>query len=118
MRADNSIHLIAAAARRRQATLQRASDAIDQILATGEPVTIAAVAHTARVSRSWLYAETGIRDRIQAARNAHPAAPRPAGAQRASEASLRSRLEIAHRLENALRAGIPWVRNHERFRRV
>jgi len=95
MKADNTAHLVAAAARRRQATLRRAGDAIDQLLAAGAPVSIASVSHAARVSRSWLYAETPIRDRIHAASNDHAAATTPVP-QRASDASLRRRLELAH----------------------
>ena len=100
MRADNSAHLHAAAARRREQTLQRARDALRQLEAAGGPVTFDLVARTAGVSRAWLYTEPTIRDAVQRLRAAHrpttnsviPASQHPsAPATRACCAGWRSR---------------------------
>ena len=106
MRADNSHHLAAAARKRRAATLERARDALRRLEASGEPVTFRSVAAAAGVSRSWLYAEADIRaeiDRLRAQQHAAPSRPVPVR-QRASEASLLHRLELAHDRTRALEA--------------
>jgi hypothetical protein len=95
MRADNSRYLQGAAAARRDATLERARTAIDDLRANGRPVTIATVSQAGRVSRSWLYAETAIRAEIAAA-DAAPHTPKVPVVTAASDASLRRRLELAH----------------------
>jgi hypothetical protein len=98
MRADNSRHLIAAARHRRQQTLTRARQALQDLIDNGQQISIAAVAARASVSRAWLYAETELRQQIQAAAsNPHKASPGSShGAQPASDASLRQRLALAH----------------------
>ena len=63
-RADNSAFLAQANARRHQAALAAAHHAIDQLRREGKPVTYAAVAHAAGVSRTWLYSQEQIRDLI------------------------------------------------------
>lgn len=106
MRADNSHHLVAAARKRRAATLERARDALRRLEASGERVTFPSVAAAAGVSRSWLYAEADIRaeiDRLRAQQHAAPSRPVPVR-QRASEASLLRRLELAHERARALEA--------------
>lgn len=97
MRADNSRHLAEAARRRREQTLTRAHHALQQLEASGQPVTVAALATHAGVSRAWLYAETDLRTRIDALRNQtnHTTTTRPP-ADAGSEASLRNRLTLAH----------------------
>ena len=99
MPADNTAHLRAAAQRRRQQTLARASDALDQLATTGEPVSVARVAAVASVSRSWLYTQPDLLERIEALTKQRPAPAEddrvPAG-QRASSPSLIRRLELAH----------------------
>jgi hypothetical protein len=92
-RADNTRYLARAAGDRHQATLQRASDAIERLDRSGQPVTFSAVAVAAGVSRAWLYRDSGIRDRISSLRSAPPASS-PA-AQRATAESLRARLDAA-----------------------
>lgn len=97
MRADNSHHLAAAARRRREQTLTRARTVIQQLSETGQPVTITALAAQAGVSRAWLYAETELRDDIQRLRSQNRRAqPAPTEHHRASDASLRQRLTLAH----------------------
>jgi hypothetical protein len=84
MRADNSHHVIAAARRRMDAT--------------AAPISFDAVAREARVSRSWLYTQPDLRAEIERLRARQP--PRatvgpPPDRQRASDASLLRRLEVA-----------------------
>jgi hypothetical protein len=66
--------------------------------AAGKPITFDAVAHEARVSRSWLYTQDHIRAEIERLRGrrrpTNPSANVPDG-QRASDASLLWRLEAA-----------------------
>jgi hypothetical protein len=98
MRPDNAAPIIAAARHRRELTRARAVQALRELDRTGAPVTFAALAAKAGVSRSWLYAQPDIRDQIVRLREAtsrSPAAPVPA-AQRTTDASLLRRLEAAH----------------------
>ncbi|MFC4943504.1 DUF6262 family protein [Pseudonocardia sp. GCM10023141] len=112
MRADNSAHLHASAARRREQTLQRARDALHQLENDGGPVTFDLVARTAGVSRSWLYTEPSIWDAIQRLRAAHRPSTNNAvpASQRASDASLLRRLEAAHTRNRELAAEIRQLR--------
>jgi len=109
MRADNSRFLVQAARRRSHATRERAIRALRRLAATGEPVTFDAVARTAGVSRSWLYAHPDLRLEIGRLRAHHQQArassPPPIPArQRASDASLRQRLEAVNAEVRRLRA--------------
>lgn len=97
MRADNSRHLITAARRRSAYTRAKAIQALRTLDAAGDPVTFETVANQAGVSRSWLYAQPDLRAEIEQLRAAHrrtPASPVPAR-QRATDASLQRRLELA-----------------------
>jgi DNA-binding SARP family transcriptional activator len=86
-----------AARRRREQTLTRAHHALQQLVDSGQPVTIATLAAHADVSRAWLYSETELRARIDTLRNqtVDTTATRPP-ADAGSEASLRNRLTLAH----------------------
>jgi ribosomal protein L29 len=99
MRADNSHHLAEAARRRREQTLTRARQALQQLEHSDQPVTIATVAAHAGVSRAWLYAENDLRARIVALRH-RPARTTTATTTPATEPgsveSLRNRLALAH----------------------
>jgi hypothetical protein len=98
MRPDNAAAIIATARHRHELTRARAVQALRELDRTGAPVTFAAVAAKAGVSRSWLYAQPDIRDQIVRLREAasrSPAASVPA-AQRTTDASLLRRLEAAH----------------------
>ena len=97
MRADNSTHLIAAAQRRSKTTRQRATAALRRLDAAGQPVTFDALAREAGVSRSWLYSQPDLRAEIKRLRDQRrrPRQDRIPDRQRASDASLRRRLEIA-----------------------
>ena len=92
--------LTQAAAARRARTLARAEQALGELEAEGAAVSFQAVAHRAGVSRQWLYTQPRLRARIEQLRDRAPATALgvPAG-QRASEASLRQRLEST-RAEN------------------
>lgn len=99
MRADNSHHLVEASYARRQNTLARANGALQRLRDAGEPISVARLAHEARVSRSWIYAEPDLRAQIeQASTLATTGAPTsaPSNDQHASAASLLRRLELAH----------------------
>jgi hypothetical protein len=101
MRADNSHHLVEAARRRSAATRERAIRALRRLAAAGDPVSMQALARAARVSRSWLYAQPDLRAVVQRLRARQDrVAPASLVAipvqQRASEASLRQRLEAVH----------------------
>jgi hypothetical protein len=89
--------LAQAAARRHELTRSKAIQALRELDRAGTPVTFAAVAAAARISRSWLYAQADIRSQIQhlrGTRNPSPAVPIPPG-QRATDASLHARLTAA-----------------------
>src|SRR6266516_505474 len=97
MRPDNTAPIIAAARHRRELTRAKAIRALRELSHAGTPVTFEAVARQAGVSRSWLYVQPATRTEIRRLRNATAKTPAPAvpARQRASEASLRSRLETA-----------------------
>jgi hypothetical protein len=97
MRADNSAFVIAAARRRSQATHRRAVAAVRRMDTAGIVVTFDAVAREADVSRSWLYNQPDLRAEIERLRQRErPSGRRPVPQrQRASEASLHRRLELA-----------------------
>lgn len=95
MRPDNTAPIIAAARQRHELTRSKAIQTLRELDHAGTPVTFEAVARTAGVSRSWLYAHPDIRAEIERLRDATrraPSPPIPAG-QRASDASLLARLE-------------------------
>ena len=97
MRADNTAAIIAAARRRGELTRAKAIRALRELDHAGAPVTFEAVARAAGVSRSWLYAQPGIRAEIERLRHRTQRAPSPAipAGQRASDTSLLSRLQAA-----------------------
>jgi len=90
--------LLEAAARRHELTRSRAIQALRELDRTGAPVTFAAVASAARISRSWLYAQPDIAGQIRRLRSqtsgADSAGTIPAS-QRPTDASLRARLTAA-----------------------
>jgi hypothetical protein len=97
MRADNTRHIIDAARQRHELTRAKAIQALRTVDAAGTPGTFETVARAAVVSRSWLYAQPDIRAEIERLRTASRRAPVLAvpAQQRASDASLRRRLEAA-----------------------
>jgi hypothetical protein len=104
MPADNSIHLINAAQQRHEHTRAKALAAMHELDRTGALLTFESVARHAGVSRSWIYTQTDLKDEIRRLRAQHrpePSTPLPAR-QRASDDSLRQRLEIANRRNREL----------------
>jgi AraC-like DNA-binding protein len=103
---DNSDHLRRAATARHEATLDRARHAIAELDRTGHPVTIAAVARAAHVSRSWLYKQPELRDTINRLHTATTGATSSASpvAQRATPDSIRQRLDATRQEIRRLRA--------------
>jgi hypothetical protein len=97
MRPDNTAPIIAAARQRHELTRAKAVQALRELDRSGTPVTFGAAAQAAGVSRSWLYAQPGIRAEIERLRDATRRAPSPPvpACQRASDSSLRARLEAA-----------------------
>lgn len=96
MRVDNSRHLIAAAHDRTRQTRIRAQRALRRLDTVGAAITFGSVASEAGVSRSWLYTQSDIRAEIERLRaRQRPSTPKPPIRQRASDASLLRRLEVA-----------------------
>ena len=92
MQPEPATPLAAAAARKHDAALARASSALRALDTAGQPIHFQAVARAARVSRQWLYQQPELRSEIERLRDRQPQRPsRVPAAQRASEASLRQR---------------------------
>lgn len=108
MLADNSRHLVEAAARRRQQTLAQADQALEHAERAGEPLTVAQLAAQAGVSRSWLYTQPALVARLRQLPGQDRAGgpPAPPAAQRATETSLQRRLEAAHHRNQLLQAEV------------
>jgi phage-related baseplate assembly protein len=105
MPAERTDRLAQHARARHEQTLQRAQAALAAMANGGDAVTVAALATRARVSRSWIYTQPDLRDRIeQLQRNGTRAgSPGRAPAGRASDESLRRRLTLAHERITQLR---------------
>jgi Family of unknown function (DUF6262) len=104
MRADNSIHLTTAAQQRHEYTRAKAIAAMHELNRAGAVLTFESVARHAGVSRSWIYTQADIKDEIRRLRDQgqhQPSAAIPAQ-QRASDDSLRQRLELANRRNREL----------------
>jgi hypothetical protein len=82
--------------------------------ARGDALTVARLAKDAQVSRSWIYPQPELRERIEQLHQAAPARPpRSAAARRASLESLKQRLQLAHQRISQLRE-----ENHQLRREV
>ena len=106
MPADQAASLAEHARARHEQTLQRAQAALAAMASDGTAVTIARLAAEAGVSRAWIYTQPGLRDQVEQMQRGHaPGRPRarPPGS-RASDESLRRRLELAHQKITQLRA--------------
>ena len=98
MRADNTHHIVTAARRRATATRHRAIAALRRMDNAGQLISFDAVAREGHVSRSWLYNQPDLRaeiERLRASRRPGPPERRLPDRQRASDPSLRHRLEVA-----------------------
>lgn len=97
MSVDQVERLTANARRRSEQTLQRAQDTLTAMAARGDTVTVAGLARSAGVSRSWIYTQPELRDQIEQLHHSPPARPpRSPAASRASLDSLKRRLDLAH----------------------
>ena len=105
--------LAAAARQRSDQTRQRATEALQRLHATGQPITFAHVARTANVSRSWLYRQPDLRAEINRLRRVTTtqAVPVPSP-ERGSTESLRQRLETALDEITRLKADNHHLREH------
>lgn len=101
-------------ARRRDSHQKRARvfAAVDEIKHTDTPITFALIARAAQVS-TWLVYADGVREYIEAARDYQAAQPhrQQLAGTRASEASLRTDLELARQDNRTLRAEIARLTN-------
>lgn len=93
--------LAQAAATRHRRAVERAERAVQDLDGEGAPISFQAVARRAGVSRQWLYTQPELRARIERLRDrqAPSAADEVPAHQRATESSLRQRLETL-RAEN------------------
>ncbi len=98
---DRVEQLRRAAQARHDTTLARATRALQALAQQAEPITIARLARTADVSRSWLYRQPQLRNEIERLRHSpRPATPTAQPTQKATADSLRQQLHI-HRQEIA-----------------
>lgn len=98
-RSDNATVLREAAQRRSRAARERAEQAITEAQRGREPVTVAAIAAAARVSRSWLYTQADLISAVETLKNGAPS-PARTGRQPASDESVHRRLDAAlHRIK-------------------
>jgi hypothetical protein len=104
MRADNTIHITTAAKQRHEYTRAKAIAALHELDRAGTAITFEAVADHAGVSRSWLYTQPDLKDEIRRLRSIRHQTPPSAtpSRQRASDESLRQRLDIATRRNREL----------------
>lgn len=106
-RADNTVHLRRAAADRRAAATRRTIATIEDFDRIGASVTVAGVASAAGVSRSWLYDQPDLLAAALRLRERISNATQVPAAQRATDESLRQRLDATRaeierlRTENA-----------------
>lgn len=123
-RADNTAHLLKAVANRRHAATRRTTAVITELDRTGAAVTVAGVANAAGVSRSWLYEQPDLLAEITRLRDRAVNSTPIRVAQRASDESLRQRLDATRaeierlRAENAaLRDQVARALGEQRLRR-
>jgi len=101
--ANHTTALTRAARQRAEQARARAEQALAAAGRTGQPVTVAGLAKTAGVSRSWLYTQPDLIAAIRQLQQRHPA-PERTGPQPASVTSLRHRLDTALARIKQLRA--------------
>jgi len=98
-------HLAEHARERHERTLHRAQQTLTELADRGQPVTVALLASRAGTSRSWIYTQTALLDRIRQLQHHHAIAGFVRETvTRASDDSLRQRLALAHERINQLRA--------------
>ena len=101
---DRVDRLREAAQARHEATLRRATTALQRLARRGEPVTFRRLAETAGVSRSWLYRQPQLRAEITRLRDTTVGRPGTLpSAERATADSLRQQLRTHRDEANRLR---------------
>jgi Family of unknown function (DUF6262) len=103
MPADPAHRLAQHARQRHERTIQRAHEELATLADSGDPITIARLATQAGVSRSWIYTQPELRERIEQLQKAAPGGRGVDSAHRASDESLRRRLNLAHQQITQLR---------------
>ena len=99
--------LTAAAQRKRDDTLARTRTALAELDQQGRPITFQSVARQAGVSRQWLYQQPDLRAEIERLRALHLQRRGEVPArERATEASLRSRIQTLLDENRRLRAEV------------
>lgn len=105
MPADRADRLAQHARARHEQTLQQAHAALTSMASNGDAITVSLLASKAGVSRSWIYTQPELRDQIERLQpQTRSGAPRRETGDRASEESLRRRLDLAHERITQLRA--------------
>ena len=107
MSTERTTPIVAAARRRHELTRAKAIQALRALERTGAPVSFAAVAQAAGIFRSWLYTQDDLRKEITRLRPLTAGRPTTGAipaTQRASDACLRRRLELAQQRIRQLRA--------------
>jgi uncharacterized protein DUF6262 len=97
MRRKHHAHLADTARRRHELTRAKAIQTLRELDRAGTAVTFEKVARDAGISRSWLYTEPDIRAEIERLRDAtrRTSTTQVPASQRASDSSLRARLDAA-----------------------
>lgn len=103
MPAHSAHHLAQHARQRHERTLQRAHEELTALADSGEPVAIALLGTRAGVSRSWIYTQPELRERIEQFQQTSSSSHDAGGVHRASDESLRRRLNLAHQRITQLR---------------
>lgn len=104
MPAEHPHHLAEHARQRHDQTLRRAQQTLTELTDAGEHVTIARLANQAGVSRSWIYTQPALRDRLRQLQQHHASAGIVRDTvTRATDDSLRQRLALAHERITQLR---------------
>jgi hypothetical protein len=90
-------HLAEHARQRHGQTLQRAQQTLTELTDAGEQVTVALLAARAKVSRSWIYTQPELRNRLRQLQQHRASAGFVRDTvTRATDDSLRQRLALAH----------------------
>lgn len=103
MRADNTHHLKASAKRRSDEAVERVRDALRELRRTGKPATIAGVAREAGVSRTFLHSQPELLEALRALKTQNDGPDPIPARQRATERSLRTRIEALTAVNKTLR---------------
>lgn len=110
MPADNSALLKKAARERADQARRRVGDALRRLDHSGGPVNVSTVAAAAAVSRTYLYSQPDLINAIAELRSASTRVERVPRSQRASEASLHTRIDTLTKRNHQLRDEIAILR--------